>query len=95
MSSSKLTKQAIRQLSHMAERYGLTLDAERIAGLPARIFTKYGGAQVLQKILRDASIATVQCGADGKWLAVLPLDLGNIGATLHRSWRFSIGRAYR
>lgn len=69
-----LPKQSLRQLKTIARIAGLEAKEDEIAGMKANIELRYGKALVLQKLLGDSEIAAVQCGAKGRWLAVLPLE---------------------
>lgn len=69
-----MTKRALKAISVLATKYGLTLYKMKLAKRETRIHTFYAGGSRLRDLLDSVDVAFAQCGSKGEWIAVLPAD---------------------
>lgn len=68
------TERARRTIATMAQKHGFRLEDSRVADRKVSLHTLYTGGGHLVRLVDEVDIAFVQCGAHGKWLAILPLE---------------------
>ena len=68
------SKRAVRTIGALAMKHGLSFEASKVGDRQVRIHTLYAGGAHLLRLNDSVDISFVQCGADGNWLAILPVE---------------------
>jgi hypothetical protein len=68
------SRRAVRTISALATKHGLTLNDSNLADRKARIHTLYAGGSRLLGLLDSVDVTFAQCGSKGEWVAILPAD---------------------